>query len=63
MRVTIDGKTVGYLNPEDSSDYAERFGKIKMKCMANIKGGGWVEGGKYRGNYGVCLTYDRHGGE
>jgi hypothetical protein len=59
VRVEIDGKTVGYLDPGPALDYFERFGRITLKCMANIRGGGWVRDRKYRGNYGVRLTYDR----
>lgn len=59
VRVTVDGKTVGYLNSDDAADYNERFGSIELKCQANIHGGGWVRSGKYRGNYGVEVSYNR----
>ena len=58
IKVVIYGKTVGFLDSADAHDYKERFGEIELKCRANIHGGGWLKDHKYRGNYGIGLSYN-----
>ena len=59
IRVTIQGKTVGYLNRKDARKYRKQlkqvgYSGITAKCSAMIVGG-WDKGGSDRGHFGVRL--------
>ncbi len=59
VRISIQGKTVGYLDRETARSFRKQIGGIRMtgvaaKCSAIIVGG-WDRGGGDRGYFGVKL--------
>ena len=59
VRISIQGKTVGYLDRETARSFRKQIAGIRMtgvaaKCSAIIVGG-WHRGGGDRGHFGVKL--------
>jgi hypothetical protein len=59
VRISIQGKTVGYLDRETARSFRKQIAGIRMtgvaaKCSAIIVGG-WDRGGGDRGHFGVKL--------